>query len=245
MPTIKNPGLRTNDGPISYADVLAAVPKDESTGDLRPDITNAGAIRTIVGRGSLSTVQRHLDAIRAELVAAAAPQPAGAVPVAPAEAVAAIWTSAWTAAHADVIGRIDRVTVERDQARARVEVLTADRDAATTEADDQREHAAVAVTASEQSLATLAAREAQIAVREAELLAKVDVEIKAGTEVQAALVRERQQAQHAAALVTREREIERLALQGQIDRLQERVAEFRAMEIWSSGKASQTSNNEG
>lgn len=228
MPTIKNPGPRSSEGPIAYADVLAHVPTDEN-GVLQPNATNAGVIRAQLGRGSTSTVQKHLDAIRAELEAAAAPQPAGTTPTAPADAVSAIWHAAWSAAHADMMGRIDRVTVERDQARARVEVLTADRDAATAEADDQRDQAQAAIAARDQAQAALQ-------TREAELLAKVDAEAKARAEAEAALAREREQAKHAAELMAREREIERQALQGQIERLQERVAELRALEIWAASQ---------
>jgi hypothetical protein len=182
-------------------------------------------------------VQKHLDAIRAELEAAAAPKPAGAVPEAPADAVGAIWAAAWTAAQATVLSRLDMVTVERDQARARVDVLTADRDAATTEADEQRDQAAAAVADRDRAKAI-----------EAELLARIDADQKARDNIDLALVRDSEavdarhkrdleKLQHAAELLAREREIERQALQGQIDRLQERVAELRAVEIWAAGKA--------
>lgn len=107
--------------------------------------------------------------------------------------------------------------------------LAADRDAATADADEQRDQAAAAVSARDQAQATLAAREA-------ELLALVEAEAKARAEAEAELARERDQAKHAAELVQREREIERQALQGQIERLQERVAEFRALEIWAASQ---------
>jgi hypothetical protein len=228
MPSIKNPGPKSVDGPITFADVLACVAADE-TGVLQADATNAGAIRAQLGRGSTSTVQRHLDGIRAELAAAAAPQPTGATPTAPAEAVAAMWAAAWAAAQADMLGRLDRMTVERDQARARIDVLTADRDAATAEADEQREHAAAAAAACDDATMLLADKETELEARVAAANAALSA-------AEAALVREREQAQHAAALVSREREIERQALQGQIDRLQERVAELRALEIWAASQ---------
>jgi beta-galactosidase/beta-glucuronidase len=229
MPSIKNPGPKSADGAITYADVLAHVPVDVETGAVQATNTNAGVIRAALGRGSNQTVQKHLDAIRAELEAAAAPKPAGAVPDAPAEAVGAMWAAAWTAAQVAVLSRLETVTMERDQARTRVDVLTADRDAATAEADEQRERAAAAAAACDDATMTLADREtdldAQVAAANAALSA-----------AEAALVREREQAQHAAALVSREREIERQALQGQIDRLQERVAELRALEIWAASQ---------
>jgi hypothetical protein len=236
MPTIKTPGPRSTDGPITYADVLACVPVDDA-GVPQANSTNSGAIRTQLGRGSNATVQKHLDAIRAELGAAAAPKPVGAVPEAPADAVGAIWAAAWSAAQATVLSRLDTVTVERDQARARVDVLTADRDAATAEADQQRDQAAAAVADRDRAKA----REAELLTRiDADQQARVDIDlamVRDGEAVDARHKRELDKHQHAAELLAREREIERQALQGQIDRLQERVAELRAVEIWAAGKA--------
>lgn len=225
MPTINNPGSRTSEGPISYADVLAHIPTDPETGVLQANNTNAGVIRAALGRGSFATVQKHLEAIRSELATAAAAPQTGATPEAPAEAVAALWAAAWTAAQRDVLQRLDRVTTERDLARARVEVLAADLEAATNAAD----------LAADQAHAALQARD-QAQTRQSELEAALAAERKATEDAKAMVVSEREKAQHAAEIAAREREIERQALQGQIERLQERVAEFRALEIWAASQ---------
>ena len=229
MPTIQDPGARTEDGPISFADVLACVPTDE-TGVLQADATNAGAIRGQLGRGSTTTVQRHLDAIRAELAAADVPPPAGAAPQAPADAMAAIWAAAWSAAQRDTLARLDRITAERDAARHRVGVLTADRDSAAAEADEQRELAARAAAACDDATMMLADRET-------ELEAKLESANAVRSEVEATLVREREQFEQVSKLAAANWEIERRTMQAQIDKLQERVAELRALEIWAAGQA--------
>ena len=54
-----------NHGPITADDVRSAL------GEVDPNSTNASTLRKLLGRGSLSTIQRHLDAIRFELAAPA------------------------------------------------------------------------------------------------------------------------------------------------------------------------------
>ena len=235
MPTIQDPGARTQDGPISFADVLSCIPTDE-TGALQADATNAGVIRGQLGRGSTTTVQRHLDAIRAELAAADVPPAAGAIPPAPGEAVAAIWAAAWSAAQRDTLARLDRMTAERDAARHRVTVLTSDRDAATNDADEQRELAARASAACDDATMMLADSETQ-------LEGQVEAANAARAEVEATLVREREQFEQVSKLAVANWEIERRTMQAQIDKLQERVAELRALEIWAAGQAAPKAPN--
>jgi 3-dehydroquinate dehydratase len=229
MPTIQDPGPRTEDGPISFADVLACVPTDE-LGALQADATNAGAIRVQLGRGSTTTVQRHLDAIRAELAAADVPLAAGAIPQAPGDAVAAIWAAAWSAAQRDTLARLDRITAERDAARYRVSVLIVDRDAAVLDADEQRELAVRASAVCNDATMMLAARETAFEDQ-------VGAANASRVEAEVTLVREREQFQQESKLAAANYEIERRTMQSQIDKLQERLAEFRALEIWAAGQA--------
>ena len=63
-------------GPVTFDDVRQAL------GDQDPAGTNAGALRKLLGRGSLSTIQKHLDALRAQAVQPAVEAP-GKVPDAP------------------------------------------------------------------------------------------------------------------------------------------------------------------
>ena len=54
--------MEQNTGPVGFEDVRAAL------GDQDPASTNAGALRRTLGRGSLSTIQKHLDTLRTQAV---------------------------------------------------------------------------------------------------------------------------------------------------------------------------------
>lgn len=238
MASIKNPGPRTSDGPISYADVLVAIPRDEVTGDLRPDTTNAGAIRTTMGgRGSLSTIQRHLDAIREEMATAALPVTAEGVPPAPTEIVAAIWSAAWSAAHGATLARLGRVTAERDALASRFAVQTADLKALTIDADQTRDQATAAVAAKD-------AAQAELQAREQTLSSQLDAERQAKVVLEADLLRVRADAAHAAEVAAKDQTIERQALHAVIERLQEQVAQLRSLQIVAAGQAGQVADGE-
>ena len=101
-----------------------------------PDQTGSRAIRVMLGnRGSLGTIQKHLETLRAEQAAKLAP-PIGAdqTPAMPAEAVAAtaataaaMWAAAWTAAQVQTLRRTEALAADRDAAlstlaRVRVDV---------------------------------------------------------------------------------------------------------------------------
>ena len=73
-------------GPVTFDDVRAAL------GDQDPTGTNAGAVRRIIGRGSLSTIQKHLDTLRAQAVQPAAEAP-GKVPDAPQDLIQGVWAA--------------------------------------------------------------------------------------------------------------------------------------------------------
>ncbi len=87
--------MEQNTGPVGFEDVRAAL------GDQDPAGTNAGALRRVIGRGSLSTIQKHLDALRAQAVQPAAPE-AGEVPKPPPDLVQSLWAHAWSQAQAMV-----------------------------------------------------------------------------------------------------------------------------------------------
>lgn len=106
-------------GPITFEDVRQAL------GDVDPNTTNANALRDKLGRrGSLATIQKHLVAIRAER--APAPFEPGAIPSPSPEAVASIWSVVWTHVQAQALGRLERVTAQRDACEARVTALEQD-----------------------------------------------------------------------------------------------------------------------
>lgn len=118
----------TNTGPITLVDVRAAL------GETDPATTNASALRAIIGRGSFATIQKHLDTIRQERAPAPAPAP-GTAPAAPAEAVAAMWGAAYAAAQVLTLGRLEIVTMEREQLTGTVAQLGQDLAAALIQVD--------------------------------------------------------------------------------------------------------------
>lgn len=223
MPTIKDPGPTTVEGHISYADVLFAVPVDAATGEIQPGATNAAAIRDKLGRGSLGTIQKHLEAIRAELAAAQIP-PSSVVPEAPADLTAALWSAAWSSAQAHTLNRHDKLVIERDALRVRVSDLGADLAALTDDADRLRSELDVAKRDAEISVAAAASAAAEQASEASQAAASASAEISR-------LASELRDAQHQAQLDKRDFEIERKSLNTQIERLESRVAELLAAQI--------------
>lgn len=201
-------------GPVTIDDVRAAI------GDNDPNSTNAGAIRRKLGRGSLSTIQRHLDALRKEGVAQAL-DVAGAAPDAPKDLIAAIWASAWSAAQARTSGALALVQQQAQALTQSLAVAQQDAAAAQAEADeaqqalDQVQQQAAHTQADH--AAALAATQAQAAAREgaqAQELATLRQDLDR-TRQAAALAA----AQHAAAVE---------ALRGEVDRLVSQLADLRA-----------------
>ncbi len=207
--------MKTTTGPITLADVKSAL------GDTDPSSTNAAKLQKIIGRGSFATVQKHLDAIRAELVPVAPVAP-GAAPAAPGEAVAAIWGAAWAQAQVLTLGRLEAVTAERDAARAwaaaqaqDVAALAAEVDALTAAGEAQAIEQAQALAAAQD----VAARSSAQAAAQAQELAAARAEIERITTAATA----------AAALADREAEIKAQALQAAIDRQIDRYTELKSV----------------
>lgn len=95
--------------PITYENVVFAL------GDLNPVKTNAAALRLKLGRGSLGTIQRHLNTIRIEHEKTAETVTVlRDTPPAPPEALA-IWPLAYSAAVAQVRERLDAIVEQRDR----------------------------------------------------------------------------------------------------------------------------------
>lgn len=119
---------------ITLDDVGSAIQQLGTT----PDKTNAGTVRSFLGRGSLSTIQKHLRALRT-------PSPTDEVPVPPppADALGSLWAAAIGAAGIDLARRIEKLTQDLDLAVSRAE--QAERDA---EIALERQEAAEAAAAS-------------------------------------------------------------------------------------------------
>ena len=204
----------TTTGPVTIEDTRAAL------GDTDPSSTNAGALRRILGRGSLSTLQKHLDTIRQEL-AAPALEALGTAPDAPKELVQALWSAAWTAAQAKTSGALAQAQALAAQQAQALKVAQQDAAAALAQADQAAQALELAQqqqiqqqqdTAQAQEAAQAQAQAQQAAA--AQELASVRQELATLQQAQ-----ELERAQHAAVAAT---------LRGEVDRLVSQLADLRA-----------------
>lgn len=205
----------TATGPISLGDVRQAL------ADTDPSSTNAGALRKIMGRGSYATIQKHLDAIRQER-APVVPVAPGATPAPPADAVAAIWGAAYAAAQVLTLGRLEVVTAERDAARAQVAAQAQDVASLAAEVDAGAGSLAAALadklTADSNMMQVTTTSSEVIESHKAEI-ARLTVELERVTREAAA----------AAALAEREAQIKLQTLQTVLDKAIHDVSEYKSL----------------
>jgi len=112
-------------GKITMEDVRQALAGDDDN-PVDPFATNARKIRDIIGRGSMATIQKHLQTIRDEKLGEDKEPEDTDIPAPPEEAVAAIWKSAWTAAHTAILERCASLNDDRDRLRQSLQVSTDD-----------------------------------------------------------------------------------------------------------------------
>lgn len=209
-------------GPVTFDEVAAAV-------EAHGEIPNAGKMRALLGdRGSNTTIQKHLDAIRAARAPAPAPV-APVAPAAPAEALAALWSAATTAVTASVYTRMESITAERDTLKEQAQQLAQDLSAALEESDTARAEADAARTAAAadadtagEALAEMERVQTQLATATASAAAAAEAataEIKRITEAATA----------AAALAAKETALKTQELQSALDRQIDKYVELRGM----------------
>lgn len=201
-------------GPVTLDDVRAAL------GETDPRTTNSGALRRALGRGSLSTIQKHLDAIRSE-GAAQALEVSGGAPDAPKDLLNAIWTHAWSSAQARTMGALAAAQAAEASTASALAVAQADAESAQSEADQalaeleavkaQADAAAQAYATELEAVKTEAAQALQAQAQE---LAEARAALAASQAAQALA-----QAQHDAGIA---------ALRGEVDRLVSQLADLRA-----------------
>ena len=188
--------------------------------------TNASKVRTLLGgRGSFETIQKHLNTLRAELAAAAAPPVAAdQVPVMPADAAQAMWVAAWTAAQVQTLRRTELLAAERDSALLKLETMSQDLADQVQTMDAQAgelERAAAAVAAVQAAhLADLEKSKADLAVAAADR-AQVVQELE---RTRQELAQARAGAAHAAELA----ESGRVMMREELARLTDQVGELKA-----------------
>lgn len=204
-------------GRITIEDVR----KTLDSGAIDPRKTNAGAVRAILGRGSLGTIQKYLEILRAEL-APPAPALAGAIPAAPVALAEALWHAAWTAAQASTAQALAKALLERDEARNALATTADDLGALAFDAD------AAMQVASDAQDAAKTAQEALSALKSAaEAKSTLDAENAATAAEIAAAALAAVIAKHA--LDRAHAETQHATMQGTIDRLIEQLAEVKSL----------------
>lgn len=228
-------------------------------GDADPFQTNASKLRAVIGRGSTTTVQKYLEEIRDERIAAMQPAASEAAPRPPADVVDAIWTAAWTAAQTKTLLRLEKLSAERDglalkseaqvsdlmAANTRIEELDAEIEQARTDLTAAQEQAAsdvqAAQAAAQANIDALTALQAEFEKfrLEAAHAAETAAQDKAAAlaQMQVAYDKLKSDSDHAAELAKRDLENQRLAMQSTIDHLNNQVSEMKAMRIVAAAPA--------
>lgn len=201
-------------GPVTFDDVRAAL------GEQDPASTNAGALRKLLGRGSLSTIQKHLDALRAQAVQPAA-EVDGEAPKAPAELVQSLWAQAWAQAQALVQTALAAALAKCEALGQALGMAQADAVAAQAEADQARDDLGAVVARLEglDGQHKAAIDQIQAAHQEQVLALRAGIS-EARTQAE--------QARHALDVAKARHEADLALLRGELDRQVSQLADLRA-----------------
>jgi hypothetical protein len=212
-------------GNVTIEDVRLAL------NDKDPNQVNAGTIRAVLGRGSLSTIQKHINTIRSEQ----APQPlqaTGEAPTVPKELVQSLWSAAWQGAQAQTAGALASALHKLELTELQLVTVNADCDAAQSAADT-----AVSVLAEEQekgkkALEALVTEKAALEKELAEQKAKAEQDAKAAADqlvaVKASAELAAERAAAAAALSEAKHSAAVELMRSEMDRLVNQLADLRA-----------------
>lgn len=209
----------TQSGPITVDDVAAACQQS----GVEPNNTNASKIRIVMGgRGSLSTIQKHLDTLRASAMKVQEQTDTVAVPPAPSELLAGLWSAAYNAAGHQIGKHLTAVASERDSLREVAAASAADVGALASQVD-------ILEVA---NLLAQAGQDKAMAERDAAVQTLTEHQKAAGNqlaELMAQAEKSKLAAAHQAELVERDKVIERQAMQATIDRLTDQVGELKSL----------------
>jgi hypothetical protein len=186
-----------------------------------PRKTNAGAVRRVIGRGSLGTIQKHLEALRAELEPKS-PVLDGETPKAPADLTDALWRAAWTAAQASTAQALASALLERDAARTLAAATAADLDALTADAEADAAAAVAAEAVAKSAQDALEALKAETDAAASKFENKLSQALTNAESLVSGL-----DAAHKLDKAHSETKI--ATLQGVIDRLSEQLAEVKSL----------------
>lgn len=191
-----------------------------------PNQTNASKVRALLGdRGSFETIQKHLGTLRQELAKAAAPSVAAdQIPALPADAAAAMWQAAYSAAQVATLRRAEQLTAERDAALLKLETMGQDVAGLVATVDEQGDQiaAATAATAAAEAahladLAKTTTNQAVAAADRAQVAQDLERTLQELAKVKAA-------AAHAAELADSGREL----MRQELARLTDQIGELKA-----------------
>lgn len=206
--------MEQNTGPVGFEDVRQAL------GDQDPAATNAGALRRTLGRGSLSTIQKHLDSLRAQ-AAQPAEEVVGEVPKPPADLLQGLWAHAWAAAQAMVQTALSTAQAKAESLAVALGMAQQDAVAAQSEADQARDDLVAVVSRLEGLEGQHKAAVEQIqGAHQEQVLA-----LRAGL---SEARNEAEQARHALDVSTARHEADLAILRGELDRQVSQLADLRA-----------------
>lgn len=206
--------MEQNTGPVGFEDVRAAL------GDQDPAGTNAGSLRRVIGRGSLSTIQRHLDALRAQAVQPAA-APEGEVPKAPNDLIQGVWAHAWAVAQALVQTALASAQARAEGLAVALGIAQADAVAAQAEADSARDE----LGAVQARLDGLEGQHADAVNRMQEAHQEQVLALRSGL---SEARQEAEQAQHELAVAQARHAADLAVLRGELDRQVSQLADLRS-----------------
>ena len=201
-------------GPVTFDDVRQAL------GDQDPAQTNAGALRKLLGRGSLSTIQKHLDTLRTQAVQPAV-QEVGEVPKPPQDLIQGVWAHAWAAAQALVQTALAAAQTKAEALGQALGIAQADAVAAQQEADQARDE----LGAVQARLDGLEGQHADAVNRMQDAHQEQVLALRAGLSE----AREQaEQARHALDVAKARHEADLALLRGELDRQVSQLADLRA-----------------
>lgn len=242
--TPETPTPMVGTGPVTYEDVLPHVVPGEKT--------NSSKIRGILGRGSLATIQKHLDQIRKQQTPVL-PGTQAPPPPLPKDVMEAVWSSVWSAAQAMTHGRSERLSAQRDTALDLIDTQTSDIAALTADVDGLLEKitlaegnavvlaakaeadlAAAMKTAAEatEALEQMAAAKTKVEADAAQVAVQAAAEAaKALEQLRLAKEKVEMDAAHAAELATRDAKIAENTMQTTINRLNDQIGDLKGLLI--------------
>lgn len=224
-----NPGPVTSDGPITFGDVLAGIGEDD------PDTVKLETLRERIGRrGSYSTIRKHLKTIRAEKKEVVAASSRAVVGPPPMDLLISLWDAACVNSDVKLLGKLNDASHERDILASKVRQQEEEIDDLIKAVDSLSEMNGIADLAA----STLALQNAETVNQMIETRERVEKELReslAGLiSAEARIDDVKREAKSDADLAAAKFAVERITLNGLIDRLNDDVTRLKALEMFKA-----------